>query len=175
MSEGLDSAKGGGEVMPVSPTDAKAWELVHSVLEWMGKNHSYNYSEAFRQLGVAPASFYRAVKRPFVQNRLLRRFRAQDAAEVELLDAYWLGIVGYQVRMATGQEGSPRESTGAARFVHERRRLLRERLESQVGEQEGQSEASIILQRFKERYGDGMPVVKARRRVTEEEIEVAPG
>jgi hypothetical protein len=63
--------------MPVSPTDAKSWELVHSVLDWMGENHCYNYSEAFRQLGVAPASYYRAVKRPFVQNRLLLRFRAQ--------------------------------------------------------------------------------------------------
>jgi hypothetical protein len=95
-------------------------------------------------------------------------------AEMELLDAYWLGIVSYEVRMAYGREGSPRESTAAARFVGERRRILRERLESEVGQQEGPSEASIMLQRFKERFGDGSSIMSARRRVTEEEIEVTP-
>jgi hypothetical protein len=144
------------------------------VLNWMGENHSYNCSEVFRQLGVALASFYRAVKRPFVQSRLLLRFRAQDMAEMELPDPFWLGILQYQVRMAAGQEGSPRESTAAARFVGERRRILRERLESSVGEREGPSEASVILHRFRERCGDGRPVVRARRRITEEALEFTP-
>jgi hypothetical protein len=99
----------------------------------MGQNLCYNYSEAFRQLGVAPGNFRRAVKTPSVQNHLLLRFRPQDMAEMEPLDAYWMRMGGYHVRMAVGQGGSPRESTAAARFVHERRRIPRERLGSQAG------------------------------------------
>ena len=86
MTQALDVRKGGGEVMPIDPTDAKAWELVGSVLGWMGDNSCYNYSEAFRQLAVAPASFHRAVKRPFVQGRLADRISALDAAVAKILD-----------------------------------------------------------------------------------------
>ena len=94
------------------------------------------------------------------------------AAELEIMDAGMMRVVHYQMRMAAGLEGSSRESTAAARFIHDRERILRDRLEHEQGSEEGVSEASLMLQRFKERFGDGASV-KARRTTTVEEIEVS--
>lgn len=164
--------KGAAEVMPVSAADAKAWELVRSVMEWLRANTGYNYREAFAELGVAHSSFYTAIKRPFVQNRLLERMRQQDVAEMELLDAGWLETIAFQMRLAAGKDGSTKEATAAARFIHERRKILEERLEATVGEEEGQSEAAIMLGRFKDRFGDGSSIKAVRTTVTEE-VEVS--
>lgn len=124
--------------------------------------------------GVQSYAYYRAIKRPCVRANLAERFWGQDAAATQIINAYWLEVLQYQARVATGEIGSPRESTAAARFLAEQRERLRERLEA-AEEPERTSEASLVLQRFKERYGDGAPVIRARRRVTEMEIEVAPG
>jgi hypothetical protein len=102
----------GGEVVLIDPTDAKAWELVGSVRTWMGENACYNYSEAFRQLGVAPASYYRAIKRPFVQGRLAVRMDALGKAIVRLPEVHWPSILVNMVRIV---EGDRREKVQAAR------------------------------------------------------------
>ena len=159
------------EVLPVLPLDAKAWEVVNSVLEWMTENQSYHYAEACRALNVQRSMFYRHIKRPYVQGRLLSRMRQQDAAAMQIVEASWHRILHYQALMACGEQGSPRESTAAARFIGEQRKILEERLEATQGEIEGQSKASVILERFKERYGDGRPVT-ARRTTVTEEVEV---
>jgi hypothetical protein len=159
------------EIMPISAADAKAWEAVTTVLTWMRQEQSYNYSAAFEATGVPRATFYRAIKRPYIQGKLLERLQQQDAAELEILDASMWRILRYQALLACGEEGSPRESTAAARFCSEREAILRERLERSQGDEEGKSEASVILSRFKERFGDGS-TVRARRTTTVEEVEV---
>jgi len=161
----------GKEIVLASPADAKAWELVSRVLEWMRENQSYIYTEAFAGTGTSHMSFYRAMKKPYVQTRLLERLERQDAAELQLMDAGMLQVLHYQMRMAAGLEGSPRESTAAARFISEREKILRDRLEREQVEEGSASEASVMLQRFKERFGDGAPM-KARRTTTVEEVEI---
>ena len=52
MTTALEIREGGGEIIPIEPADAKAWELVSTVLTWMSERACYNYSEAFRQLGT---------------------------------------------------------------------------------------------------------------------------
>ena len=163
----------GAEVLPVSAADAKAWELVGVVMQWLRDNAGYNYREAFAALGVAHSSFYAALKRPFVQVKLLERMRQQDVAEMEMLDAGWLQTIQFQMALAAGKMGTPKEATAAARFIHERRKILEERLESTVGEEEGASEAALTLSRFKDRFGDGSSI-KATRTTVTEEVEVMP-
>ena len=124
MTQALEVQKGAGEVMPIEPTDANAWELVGSVLGWMGDNSSFNYSEAFRQLGVAPASLYRAIKRPFVQGRLAERMQALDGAVANILEMRWPLIIANMVRIA---EGDGREAVQAARFLGQERGESRSR------------------------------------------------
>ena len=158
-------------IMPILPADMKAWETVSIVLDWMREEQSYIYREAFAATDVAHATFYRAMKRPFVQGKLLERLEQQDAAELEVIDAGMVSAVHYQIRMAAGLVGSPRESTAAARFVSEREAILRNRLEREQSDEGGKSEASVILQRFKERFGDGAPV-RAKRTTTVEEVEI---
>jgi hypothetical protein len=93
MTHALTVPDRGGEVITVEPTDAKAWELVHSVLTWMGEQSCYNYSEVFRPLDVAPASYYRAIKRPYVQSRILARLDALDKAMAKVLETHWPLVV----------------------------------------------------------------------------------
>ena len=165
------SPREGTAITPVLPADVKAWELVSQVLGWMEENQRYHYGEAFAATGVPRVTFYRAMKRPFVQNKLLEHMEQRDAAELKLMDAGMLQVLHYQMRMAAGLEGSPRESTAAARFISEREKILRDRLEHEQVEEGSASEASVMLQRFKERFGDGAPV-RARRTTTVEEVEI---
>jgi hypothetical protein len=168
MTQALEVRNGGGDVMPIDPTDAKAWELVGSVLTWMGENACYNYSEAFRQLRVAPASYYRAIKRPFVQGRLAVRMDALDAAVAQILDMRWTMIVANMARLA---QGDGREAVQAARFLAQEKDRIRQQGEAQKeAEKPGMHEATRWLQRVKEQGK-----VRAKRTTVVEEIEVAPG
>jgi len=151
------------EVIPVSAADAKAWELVSSVLDWMGANCCYNYSEAFRQLDVAPASYYRAIQVPFVQGRITERMSALDKATAKLLEVHWPAIL---VNMARLAQGEGREAVQATRFLAEEK----QRLEEKAGpeERQGMHPAERLLQTF----GQSSRMIKARRTSVEEEIQV---
>lgn len=169
MTQALTKQNEPSEIALISPADAKAWELVNSVLTWMAENSCYNYSEAFRQLGVAHASFYRAIKMPFVQGRLAERFQAQDVVVFGFIEQHWLEILEHQARIAAGYEGSPRDSTPAARFLDQVYADLRERLVDNHDPEEGQSRAAALLNRFK---AQAPKTVVARRVV--EEVEIVP-
>ena len=149
MTQALEVRNEGGEVMPIEPTDAKAWELVGSVLGWMGDNSCYNYSEAFRHLGVAPASYYRAIKRPFVQGRLAERMQTLDAAVAKILDMRWPLIIANTVRIA---EGDGREAVQAPLFLGHEKGRIQELVEPR--QEEGPSEAALFVERFKEQGAD---------------------
>ena len=154
-------------VLPIDPTDAKAWGLVNSVLTWMGKHSCYNYSEAFRQLEVAPASYYRAMKRPFVQGKIAERMDALDKAAAQIVEVHWLGILANVARIA---EGTGREAVQAARFLAQEKERLQQQGEGQKKEQ-GESLAAIILRQAMAPRSN----VAARRTVVTEEIDMKTG
>lgn len=151
------------EVLPVSAAEAKAWELVSSVLDWMGEQRCYNYSDAFRQLGVAPASYYRAIRVPFVQGRITERMSALDKATSKLLEVYWPTIL---VNMARLAQGEGREAVQAARFLAEEKQRLEEKAGAE--EPEGMHPAERLLRTF----GQSSRMITARRTSVEEEIQV---
>ena len=157
----------GKTVEAVSHHDSKAWQLVLKVTEYMYENAMYNYSEAFRQLGVCKGSFYNALRVPFVQDQLIRRYREQNVAELELINTSWFPIVRYQMELARGEHGA-RDAAAAARFVKDRLETLEDRIESPE-EAEGEAEASMILAQFMDR---AEKTVKATRTVVTETIEV---
>mgnify|MGYP001820637641 CR=1 FL=1 len=165
MTQALAIQEQTTEVVPIDPTDARAWELVNSVLTWMGESACYSYSEAFRQLGVSRASFYRAIKRPLVQGKIIERMDAQDSAVAKMLEDTWVLVVGNMLRLA---QGNGREAVSAARFLAQQKEKLHE-----TGDRpkpEGKSEARALLERF---MGTSKPVA-ARRTVLTEEVELAP-
>ena len=154
----------------VSPGDDKAWRLVLKVTEYMYDNALYNYTEAFRLLGVCKQSFYNAFRVPFVQDQLIKRYREQDAAELTLISTSWFPILRYQMELARGEHGA-RDAAAASRFVKDRLETLESRVEA-PDQPEGESEAAKMLERFKEIHGDGMGGVKATRTTVTEELEV---
>lgn len=163
MTQALATQEQTTEVIPIDPTDMKAWELVNSVLSWMSAHGSYNFSEAFRELNVSRASFYRAIKRPFVQGRIAQRMDAVDLAVERLLEDRWVLVVGNMLRLA---QGNGREAVSAARFLAQQKERIQE-----TGERprtEGKSEARALLERF---MGTSKPVA-ARRTVVREEVDV---
>jgi hypothetical protein len=166
MTQALSVQEGGGEVVPISPTDAKAWELVTTVLDWMSENGSYNYAEAFRQTGVKPYNYYRAIKLPFVQGRIVERLDALDKAVAKMLEDHWAGVVANMVRIA---QGPGREAVQAARFLSQEKDRIQQQAEGQ-GQEEGESEASRLLKRW---LGTSKTVT-ARQSVVTREIEVTP-
>jgi hypothetical protein len=154
------------EVVPIQPADAKAWELVHSVLTYMSANTSYNYSEAFRELGVSRASFYRAIKRPFVQGRMAERMDAVDLAVERMLEDHWVLVVSNMLCLA---QGGGREAVAAARFLAEQKGRIQER--GGAPKEEGPSEARRLL----DSWMGTSKTVTARRSVVTEEVELTPG
>ena len=152
----------------VSSHDSKAWTLVLKVTEYMHENALFNFTEAFRQLGVSKTSFYAAIRVPFVQNQLIKRYREQNVAELELINTSWFPIVRYQMELARGEHGA-RDAAAAARFVKDRLETLEDRVE-QPEEAEGQTEASLILAEFMDR---AEKTVRATRTVVTETLEVS--
>ena len=153
-------------VIPIEAADVKAWDLVNAVQGWMRDNACYNYSEAFRQLDVARASYYRAIKRPFVQAKMVERMQAADAATFRLIEEHWPGVVANMVHIA---QGEGREAVQAARFVAGIKETVQERAEKQKPP-EGKSQARLILEAF----GGAMPGPKVVARRTVEEMEFSP-
>ncbi len=133
----------------VSPRDAKSWELVSRVLDWMREHGCYNYSAAFRAiiaeqdgpwkvgLEAMTSNFRRAMKNPYVQQRLVERYKALDLVVFQAIEKRWLGVIWNLLDIAVGDKGKPRDAVMAARFLEEQRLGILSRLESgeaQVGE-----------------------------------------
>lgn len=165
MTQALVAQDQTTEVVPIVAADAKAWELVNSVLTWMGENACYCYSEAFRQLGVSRASFYRAIKLPFVQGRMADRMYALDSAVAKMLDDHWTGVVANMVQIA---QGKGREAVQAARFLAQQKERIQEEKRS-VQKPEGPSQAQLLIDKFT--GGTGKMILRETR--TKREVEVA--
>jgi len=165
MTQALAAQHQPTEVALIDPADLKAWELANRVFTWMTENACYNYTEAFRQLGVARSSFYRAIKRPFVQGKLLARLEAVDHAVAKMLEDHWTPVVANMVRIA---QGETREAVQAARFLAQEKEKLQQ--QGNGREQEGPSVARTLLEQFKTARK-----VAARRSFVTEEVELSPG
>lgn len=164
MSQALSAQNKAEETLPISPTDTKAWQLVNIVLDWMAETGSYNYSEAFRQTGVERYNHYRAIKRPFIQGKILERMNALDRAAAKLLEVHWPGILANIARIA-GRDG--RDAVQAARFLAQEKERIQQQAEEEQ-EEEGPSRAAVILARFQERDLK----LKAQRTTVTEELQV---
>ena len=159
--------EGEGEVVPISPADAKAWLCLRTVLEWMGENGSYNYSEAFRETGVERYNFYRAMKNPYALGQLANWFAQKDRATVALMHAEWMPILVNMAGIATSRNDA-RAAVAAARFLHE---VFKEaEITTVQGEQPAESEAARLLKRW---LGGGKPQVTLRQTRTVQEIELS--
>ena len=165
MTQALVAQDQTTEVVPINPADAKAWELVNSVLTWMGDNACYCYSEAFRQLGVSRASFYRAIKQPFVQGRIAERMDALDSAVAKMLDDHWTAVMANMVQIA---QGKGREAVQAARFLAQQKERIQEEKRS-VQRPEGPSQAQLLIDKFT--GGTGKMILVEHKRTRKVEIE----
>jgi len=163
-------------LVDIDPGDLKAWELVHSVLTWMGENKTYSYQPAFAALSeesqqthyAIEKAFYRAMRRPYVQQRWLERADAREQAALSIVYSHWPHILNYQAELARGKVKGcqPRDSdsTAAARFVDEQRKELESKVRSEeTGEK--RHPAQILLDAY-------MRPAKLRRTVVTEEIEL---
>jgi len=139
----------GDEGPAITPRDAKDWQLVTSVLDWMQQHNCYNYSAAFRALiaqedgpwkvcqSTMNCNFRRAMKNPYVQQRLVERYKALDLVVFQAIEKRWLGVIWNLLDIAVGDKGKPRDAVMAARFLEEQKASIFSRLESgeaQVGE-----------------------------------------
>ena len=163
MTQALSAQNGGRETLPISATDAKAWQLVSIVLDWMAETSSYNYSEAFRQTGVERHNYYRAIKRPFIQGKILERMNALDKAAAKLLEVQWPGILANIARIA-GRDG--RDAVQAARFLAQEKERIQQQADEEK-QQEGPEEAGVLLAHFK---ATAPKTVRATRTTVTEEL-----
>jgi len=167
------------EIVDAQPTltfataaDVKALNTVELVIEWLRDHHSHNYTEAFNALGVRRKQYYDSLRKPYVQQALMDSLKDKHRAELELIEASWLPVIHHQLQIANGQIGLPKDAVAAAKFLHEREEYLEKDLEAATTDDVIKSEASIMLERFKERYGDGKSTMRAKRTTVTEEISV---
>jgi len=163
-------------VEAVAPRDAKSWELVTTVLDWMREHKCYNYSAAFRALTASEegdwritpetmnCNFRKAMKNPYVQQRLVERYRALDLIVFQTIETQWLSVIWNMLDIATGRKGNSRDAAPAARFLENQKNDILARFEA--GEaQVGEHPALQALRNFQsQRKGKKVTA----RRITEE-------
>lgn len=146
------------------PSDLARWARVQKVLSALGERGVSNVSEACRYTGVASSSFYNDIRQPDIVQKVAEWMQQVDQVAVATVAGRWVEVLSYQVEIACGDAGAPKDSTPAARFIYG----VMQDARREMGKDEGigESEAAQVLRKFKQRAKS----VKARRVVEEVEV-----
>ena len=120
VEDRLGGDETGGDVMLVSETDSKHWEIVQAVADL--HRQGYDTQAACKKLGIHRSLYYRAIRSPFVQEQRLMQIQAMSEASATIVSRNWTRVLNNVARIA--HSGDDREAVAAARFLNEVRKDL---------------------------------------------------
>lgn len=173
VTPGPDSR--GSEVIAITGTESRHWELVQAVREMHRKG--YDTQTACKKLGIARRTYYNALASRYVQEQRVQQIHAMQDASVAIIEQNWARIL---INMATiaRSEGS-KEAVQAARFVREVMKDLEVDAQELVQDSK-ESAMALFAARMKDTPGKKTFRAKRSRtkgnnRITEEiEVEIPP-
>jgi hypothetical protein len=110
-----------GDVLPLSPTDIKHWELVQVVREQYHKRATTT-RDACQAANVPVMTYYRALQSPYVQQMMVEQMHALSQATLAVLERGWFKVVSNMMNLA--QSAQSKEAVQAARLMYEMKQDL---------------------------------------------------
>ena len=112
-------SNGRSDVLVVDPGDVRAWEVVCQVREMFRSREIRTIVAACKEAGIDRNAYYRALRRPYVQQMVAQENLSQHYLTLTALERHWVPVLVSQIDIAT--DPGNRNAVAAARFLVEER------------------------------------------------------
>jgi len=158
----------GQVVLPIRANDPPEVVIAYTVWNRMIENRSLDVKRACEETAVPRWQFYQALNNELVQGEIGHMLAVMRTVEARFLQENWFDMLSYQMRIATGDEGTPRDAVAAARFLDGIRQGVEGKMDGGHKKEAGKHPARALLESARG------SVTTLRRTTVTEEIEVTP-